>query len=207
MKRIISLISMVLAVVLMMTGCSSGGDTASASSVKIVVAAPYVLEEALPEFDAALRAALPELNTEESSMLIQSVSTGDTESDPMSAMAGMTKIMTMMMSKEIEIMICDADNARRHGESGEAYVPLSELFTEEEQAELGIAPLTVAVVDDEGNVTGEESAPCGISLAHCEGVKNIFKMSDLGLYVLATSEEIANLENIKTTIRCILAMQ
>ena len=45
-----------------------------------------------------------------------------------------------MMSGEIELMICDSDNARRLGDNGETYVPLNELFTEEEIVELGIVP-------------------------------------------------------------------
>ena len=206
MKRVISAISLMLAVILMLTGCSSGGDPSSAKSVGVAVVAPYVLEEGMTEFTAALKEGLPALNAEAAPMLIQSVNTGDTKADPMSAMAGMTKITTMMMSKEIEIMICDPENAQRHGEGGDGYVPLDTVFTAEEQAELGIIPLTVAKVDGDGQATGEQSAPCGISLENCEGIKDMFKMSDLGLYVVVTAKEPVNLDNIRTTIRFILGM-
>ena len=206
MKRVISLLSLVMVVVLMMTGCSSGSDTAANYSVKIAVTVPYVLEGATDEFKAMLEQGLPELNTEEKTMLVQSVNTGDTVSDPMSAMAGMTKVTTMFLSKEIEIMICDADNAQRHGEGGGAYMALDKLFTAEEQAELGIEALTVSKVDEDGNATGEQSEAIGISLANCEGVKNIFKMSDLGLYVIDIPETEANIENVRAAIRYILSM-
>ena len=206
MKRAISLICLMMAIVLMMTGCSSGSDPAASASVKIAVAAPYVLEGAADEFKATLEQGLPELNTEEKKSLVQAVNTGDTQSDPMGAMAGMTKITTMIMGKEIEIMICDADNAQRHGEGGSTYMLLDELFTAEEQTELGMEPLTVAKVDEDGNTTGERSEAVGISLAGCEGVKSIFKMSDLGLYVVGTPETEANIENIRAAIRFILSM-
>lgn len=206
MKRVVSLVSLMLAVVLMLTGCSSGEETAENHSIKIAVLAPYVLEGAMPEFETALKEGLPALNTEESKMLVQSVNTGDSESDPMGTMAGMTKVTTMFLGKEIEIMICDAANAQRHGEGGSAYMPIDQLFTAEEQTELGIEPLTVSKVDDDGNVTGEQSAAIGISLQNCEGIKNIFKMSDLGLYVVATPEAEANIENIRAAVRYILGM-
>lgn len=206
MKRVISLTALVLAVILMLTGCSSGDTSAANASVKIIVAVPYVLEGAGDEFKAQLEQGLPELNTEEKKLSVQWFNTGDTKADPMSAMAGMTKITTMLIGKEIEIMICDADNAQRHGEGGSTYMPLDTLFTAEEQAELGIVPLTVSKVDADGNATGEQSEPIGISLEGCEGVKNIFKMKDMGLYVIGTPETEANIENIRTAIRYILSM-
>ena len=207
MKRAISLISLLLAAVLLLTGCSSGGDPAANASVKIAVTVPFVVEGAADEFRTMLEKGLPELNTEEKQMLVQTVNTGDPKSDPMSAMAGMTKITTMFLGKEIEIMICDADNAQRHGEGGKAYMPVDKLFTAGEQAELGIEALTVSKVDGDGNPTGEQSDPIGISLADCEGMKNIFKMSDLGLYVIATPETEANIENVRTAVRYILSMK
>ena len=152
MKRMMTAVSLILALALLMTGCSSGGGETAKSSVKIAVTIPFAVEGAENELKAMLEKGLPELNTEAEKMLVQVLSTGDTKADPMSAMAGMTKITTMFLGKEIEIMICDADNAQRHGEGGSAYMPLDKLFTAEEQAELGITALTVAAVDTEGNV-------------------------------------------------------
>ena len=206
MKRAVSLISLLLAVILMMTGCSSGENPSANASVKIAVAIPYVVEGAADEFRALLEAGLPELNTDEKKLLVQAVNTGDTANDPMSAMAGMTKITTMFLGKEIEIMICDGDNAQRHGEGGKGYMPIDSLFTAGEQAELGIVPLTVSKVDEDGNATGEMSEAIGISLENCEGVKNIFKMSDLGLYVIAAPETEANIDNVRAAIRYILSL-
>ena len=206
MKKILSATALALVLALMMTGCSSGGDPAANASVKIAVTVPYVVEGAAEELRLALEKGLPELNTGEKKMLVQAVNTGDTQADPMSAMAGMTKITTMFMGKEIEIMICDADNAQRHGDGGKGFMPLDAIFTADEQAELGIEALTVMQVDADGNATGEKSEPVGISLENCEGMKNIFKMSDLGLYVVAMPESEANIENIRTAIRYILSM-
>lgn len=208
MKRLVSMICLILALGLVLTGCSSGNnDPAANASVKIAVTLPYVVEGAADEFSSQLKAGLPALNTAEKSILVQSVNTGDAKSDPMSTMAGMTKITTMFLGKEIEIMICDAENAQRHGEGGNAYMPLDKLFTEDELTELGVSGLTVNKVDGEGNLTGETSVPVGISLEACESVKNIFKMSDLGLYVIDMPESEANIENIRAAVRFILTMK
>jgi len=205
MKRLVSMMVLLLAAALVLTGCSGDGKTEY--SVKVTAAVPYVVEGAEAALRTALNDGLPELNTEEKKMLVQTVSTGDTKADPMSAMAGMSKVTIMFIGKEIEILICDPDNAQRHGEGGKGYMPLDELFTAEEQAELGIEQLTVLKTDDSGNATGEESAPCGISLGTCDGIKSIFKMNDLGLYVIDIPEAEANIENIRTTIRYILSMK
>ncbi len=199
MKRFISLILLALTALLTLTGCSGGGQ--EAYSVKIAVAVPYAVEGAAEQFADALNEGLPAMNADGRKMLIQTVSTGDTKNDPMSAMAGMSKVTTMFLGKEIEIMICDADNAQRHGEGGETYMPLEKLFTPEEQIGMGIEALTVLKTD------GAQSAPCGISLAGCEGITGLFKMSDLGLYVIDTPESEANLENIRTAVRYILSMK
>ena len=71
MKKMISVLALALAALLMMTGCSSGGDPAANASVKIAVTLPYVVEGAAEEFRLALEKGLPELNTEEKKILVQ----------------------------------------------------------------------------------------------------------------------------------------
>jgi hypothetical protein len=163
-----------------------------------------VREQAQTEFDADIRSDLSELETDGKKMLIQYVSTGDVSVDAMSAMSSMNRIMLMIGGGEIEIMICDPDNAFRHGENGALYLPLDKLFDEEEQRALGVRPLTIPLQDDLGSLTGKQSVPCGIDLSENERMRSIFKMSNLGLYVVDDGEN-ANLENIRTVIRYILA--
>ncbi len=200
-RKLSSLCALVLMIALIMTGCSS---EKSEYSVKIAVAAPRILESGQTAFDEELRSGLPELETAEKKMLIQYVNTGDVSVDAMTAMAGMNKIMMMFTAGEIEIMICDPDNAFRHGENGAAYLSLDKLFSEEEQQELGIQPLTIAMQDDLGNLTGKESAACGIDLSENELLRTAFKMSNLGLYVIDDGAN-ENLDSIRTVIKYILA--
>ena len=200
-RKIISLCAMVMMVVLALTGCSNSAPTHSA---KVVVIAPRILEEYQTAFDSALREGLPELNTEESKLLIQCISAGDTSVDAMTAAAGASKVMMLFTANEIEIMICDADSAFRYGENGKAYLALDKIFTADEQQQMGIKPLTIALTDAEGNLTGAQSAACGIDLSENELIKNTFKMSNLGLYVVDDGAN-KNLANIKTVIGYIMA--
>ena len=200
-RKLVSLCALMVMIVLALTGCS---NAKSEYSVKIAVMMPRVLENAQTGFDAQLRADLSELETAEKKMLIQYVSTGDVSVDAMSAMASMNRIMLMIGGNEIEIMICDPDNAFRHGENGALYLPLDKLYDKEQQLLLGITPLSIPLQDDLGNLTGEQSSPCGIDLSENELMRTTFKMSNLGLYVIDDGEN-ANLENIRTVIEYILA--
>ncbi len=200
-RKLVSLCALALMLVLALTGCSGAKNE---YSVRIAVLMPRVLENAQTEFDAKLRSDLPQLESGEKKMLIQYVSTGDVSTDAMSAMAGMNRVMMMFAGNEIEIMICDPDNAFRHGENGATYLRLDKLFTEEEQQQLGINPLTIPLQDDLGTLTGKQSAPCGIDLSENELMRNTFKMSNLGLYVVDNGAQ-ENMENIKAVIRYILA--
>lgn len=200
-RKLVSLCALLIMIVLALTGCS---NAKSEYSVKIALMMPRVLENAQTEFDAQLRVDLSELETAEKKMLIQYVSTGDVSVDAMSAMASMNRIMLMIGGNEIEIMICDPDNAFRHGENGALYLPLDKLYNKDQQQALGITPLSIPLQDDLGNLTGKQSAPCGIDLSENELMRNTFKMSNLGLYVIDDGEN-ANLENIRTVIEYILA--
>ena len=201
-KRVLSVLSLLLIAMLALTGCSSGGKNAASNvTLHVAVVAPTVLSDAEPVFETAVRGAFPDLNTDSAKMSIQFVSLGDPNVDPMFAMGGMARITGMLTAGEIELLICDPDNARRYGEGGSAYLPLDALFTVEEQAELGIVPASVELVGEEGNLTGEMSAPCGVDLSDCEFLRNTFKMNNLGAYVISNAP---NAENAKAVIRYLL---
>lgn len=199
--RRISLVALLLAVLVAATGCSAGSDTSSAS-LQVAVAATYVSEEATTALEADLKAAFPALNTEEASMVISGISTGDSEKDPETTMAGMARMMGMMASGEIELLICDSDNARRYGDGGEAYVPISDLFTDDELAALGLTAVSVPLLDEEGNPTGEMSGACGIDLSSCTALTQSIYKTDIAAYVLVNT---TNVENAKAVIKHLAA--
>ncbi len=204
-SRLIS-ITLVFALLLaVLTGCSNASNekTAQSTSLHIVLAMPLATEQDAAVLKESLIAAAPELDSEALPLDVAFIATGDTEKDPAGAMAGMTQVTTRMMTGEIELMICDSDNARRHGDNGETYVPLNELFTEEEIVELGIVPATVAIVGDAGTITDDRSAPCGVDLSGNANLVKMLGISDPGAYVIVDSP---NLENAKIAIKALLTL-
>ena len=205
-KKCASLLAILLAAVLLLTGCSGNKDQEieSSYSLQVLLAAPYVTDEHANALKDELSTAHPELFTDANPLSVQYVLMGDGKSDPSIMIAGITKIAAMFSAKEIELMICDADNARRYGENGENYVPLDTLFTQAEQQELGIKAACVPILDDDGNETGEMSEPCGVDLTENAAVSRLLGNQGYSAYVIQGQ---ANLENAKTAIRHLLTME
>ncbi|MBQ9951687.1 MAG: hypothetical protein IJO98_06070 [Clostridia bacterium] len=204
MKKRMIAVSLVLVLLLsLLTGCSSKEESAQKSSLHIVVAAPFATEEQASALKDALLAAAPELDSEELPLSVSHIATGDTEKDPYGAMAGMSQITVRLMSDEIELLLCDADNARRHGDNGETYIPLAELLTEEEISELSVVPATIPIIDEAGNLTEERSGACGVDLSENKVLVQMLNIADLGAYIVVDSP---NLENAKTALKALLSM-
>lgn len=204
MKKRIFTVSLILVLLLtLLTGCSSKEETAQKNSLHIVVAAPFATEEQANALKDAIVSAAPELDSEDLPLSVSHIATGDTEKDPYGAMAGMSQMTVRMMSDEIELLICDADNARRHGDNGETYIPLSELLTEEEISELSVVPATIPIIDEAGNLTEERSGACGVDLSENKALVQMLNIADLGAYVIIDSP---NLENAKIALKALLSM-
>lgn len=179
-KRIVTL--MLAAMLLLLAGCSGGGEESSSTALNVVVAATYV-DDSMVE---GLKTELATL-TDYPDITISTVAMGDSEADPMGTVAGMAKLSGMMAAGEVDVLITDADNARRYGDNGEAYIALSELFTEEELAALSAEATGVPVLDDEGQETGETSAACGFILS--ENASALTGLVDMRIFVFANCEK------------------
>lgn len=202
-NRMLTIAAVLVLCVLMLTGCSSSGDekTSASSSLYVTMINTYVPLEATQTLQNELNAALPQLFEGENGVVVNSVSSGDTEKDPMGVMAGMTQIAAMMSSGEMELVLMDSENARRHGDNGSLYIPLNELFTAEEQTQLGIVPVTVPLLNDAGELTGENSAPCGVDLSGCTKITQLMYTEDVAAYILIDSP---HTEQAKEVLRWLL---
>ena len=204
-NRIVPIAAVLVLCVLMLTGCSSSGEKEEASSsLYVTMINTHVPMEAAETLQATLEQELPELISAGNGLIVNSVSSGDTEKDPMGAMAGMTQIAAMMSSGEMELVLMDSTNARRHGDNGSIYVPLDELFTAEEQAALNMVPVTLPMMDDEGSLTGETTAPCGVDLSGCSKITQLMYTNDVAAYVLIDSP---HMEQAKDVIRWLLSAE
>ena len=199
--RRISLFAVLIVLMFTLCGCSSGTNQES-GSLQLAIASMYVPDGLADSLETGLKAEKPELYFEERGVVINAISTGDSEKDPEMAMAGMTKIMAMMTSGEIELFICDSENARRFAESGENYIPISDLYSEEEITALNLQTVSVPVFDEDGNETGEMSTPCGIDLSTCTLLTENMYRSDMAAYVFVNS---TNVDQAKAVIEYLAA--
>jgi ABC-type glycerol-3-phosphate transport system substrate-binding protein len=196
MKRILSSLLAALCMITL-AGCSSGGsdaktssngDTSSGSATKdlyVVVAASYLSDDQMQTAQTSMQEALGD----DATVHVTGISTGDAESDPMGTMASMTKISGMLASGEIDVLLCDPDNARRYGDNGETYIALSDLFTDKELSALNAKATGVETVGDDGEATGEYSKDCGLDFSENETVQSILGRNDLQAFVIASTDK------------------
>ena len=122
-------------------------------------------------------------------LIFASVSSGDPDSDPMGTMAGMSRIGAMFASGEIEVLLCDKENAQRYGSGDpELFVALDTLLTQEEIGALKGEPVSIELSDDEGAPTGEKSAPCGVNLSGNAALVNALGLQDVNVFVVSNAK-------------------
>lgn len=165
MKKLLSITFLILGIAIGLIGCSSKKKDSETVSLNVALAAKFISEEMVELFSSNLKTGLPEYNDGEKSISVLGITTGDSEADPFSVMAGTAKIGGMMASGQVELWICDAENAIRYADGGTNYVALNTLFTQEELDSFGGTLIRIPKTDDEGNKTGEFSEICGIDLS------------------------------------------
>ena len=140
---------------------ASCGSEENSAGVDVVVAASYVPEETTD----TLQQALDGVYTEESGFgcTVTGVTTGDTESDPMMAAACIMKVAGMVAADEIDVLVASLEEGERQAQNG-GLLPLSEVFTEEELAEISLEQFSFDITDSDGNPEEEYSQPCGFKL-------------------------------------------
>ena len=188
----------VLVIVAGLVGCSPGRQDSQAASLHVALVATFVSDESVEGVATHLRSGVPEYNDEEKSFRVIGISAGDSAADPMSVMAGSTRIAGLLASGEIELWISDAENAKRYADNGANYIALDELFTAEEIASFTGTPIAIPLTDREGNPTGESSDIVGIDLSENADVIEMTGIADPQMFVLVGT---TNLEAAKAAFR------
>lgn len=183
-KRILAL-AMAALLALTLTGCSSGGGSgkkeAASATLNVVVAAPYVDDGML----TGLKEELAKVD-EGSEIVVTGVTMSDSEKDPMGFMAGMARLSGSIAAKEVDILITDADNARRMGDNGEGYLPINDTFTAGEIEKFTSGLACVSIVGEDGEITDEVSAPCGVRLS--ENASALAGLKNMQMFILANTQ-------------------
>ena len=183
-KRILAL-AMAALLALTLTGCSSGGGSgkkeAASATLNVVVAAPYVDDGML----TGLKEELEKVD-EGSEIVVTGVTMSDSEKDPMGFMAGMARLSGSIAAKEVDILITDADNARRMGDNGEGYLPINDTFTAGEIEKFTSGLACVSIVGEDGEIRDEISAPCGVRLS--ENASALAGLKNMQMFILANTQ-------------------
>lgn len=198
MKKLLPIAFLLLGIAICLIGCSSKKKESNVVSLHVALATTYIGDEMIESFASYLKAGLPEYNDGEKSISVMGITTGDSEADPLSVMAGTTRIGAMMASGEIELWICDAKNAIRYAEGGTSYVALNTLFTEEELDSFNGTLIRIPIIDQEGNKTGEFSEICGLDLSQNTAVAELTGIIDSQMFIMAGS---ANMDAAKAAFR------
>jgi hypothetical protein len=194
MKKLIPMTLLFLVIAVAVIGCSSKKEKSEAISLHVALASAYISDEMAESFASHLKAGLPEYNDGEKSISVMGISTGSSEADPMSVMAGTTRVGAMMASGEVELWICDAENALRYADGGENYVALNTLFTDEELDSFVGTLIRIPITDDEGNKSGELSEICGLDLSKNTTVAELTGIAEPQMFIMAGS---ANMDAAK----------
>jgi len=173
-RRIAALGMAALTASALFAGC---GEEKS-EGLDVAVITRYALEEENP-LPSALAEELPDLPCN-----VVTIATGDAETDPTVAMAGMMRLTALISSKDVDIVVANTEEAERQARA-ESFTPLSELFTEEELT--GFEQISFSIVSDDGTVGNLSNVPCGVRL----NAPEIASMdeSGMGLYVICNTEE------------------
>ena len=93
------------------------------------------------------------------------IATGHFENDPSAAMGGLVKLTSLIAAKEVDVLVSSMTEAGRQAVA-DTFMPLSEVFTEEELA--AYESVSFEVVDDHGIEGHLHGVPCGIRLTDPE---------------------------------------
>ncbi len=190
LPKVISLLSLILISSLVLTACSSK----ESSSIEILIGNSYVIPENFDSTTQDLIANHPDWQDEEATVGFTSINFGDPETDPYAG-ANIAKVSAMVAAKEVDIMICDMDNAARLART-EMFTPVEEILSEEDMEKYQDRLLTFELVDEEGNLTGEYTPACGISITGQEAFDKIYGEQEYGVFLVSNADPVENAEKV-----------
>ena len=187
------------------------------SSLTLLFHTSVMDSDKVPDVQAALNEAFPELCTEDKEVTVMTLATA-TGGDPQIEYATVMKAMAMVSAKELDLIIADKETGLNDVAS-EYLKPLNEVFTEEEMARLReLADQQVQVDEDEDeeerepgiveaelvttDIETEEKIVSGpypylINISNNETIREIFYGQDIYVGIVTNA---ANVEAAKDMI-------
>lgn len=179
MKKLYRILCLMVAMALLasaLTGCAERSDP-----FQVMVAAPYVGKDQVREYGEKLAG--------EREILFSDFSFGTEENDPTTYSAGAMIMTTIMVAGELDVLVCDLENAPRYARS-ELFMDLTEVFTQEELEPYADRLLTFPLVDEEGSPLQERTPVCGIDLTGNEPVAILTAGEPCGIFIIANTGDL-----------------
>lgn len=173
MKKIIALL-LSAALLLALSGCGK-----QETPFQVLFAAPFVNEDLTAAYGESLTADVK----------YSPFSMGSEAIDPMTYGAGAMALSAMFAAGEVDVLICDLDEAARYARSGYFFDP-AEVFTGEELEPYQEKLLSFEMVDEYGVPTGEKTPVCGIDLSDKEDLLLAMGTEHFGIFILVNTEDL-----------------
>lgn len=179
----LALVLVLLLCPLLLAGCGSE----DAPSIQVVVGGPYVGEEQLEAASQQFLAENPGWQREDLPVEVSAFSFGSQEMDPTMFGASAMKLSAMAAAGEVDIMICDRENAARYARS-ETFVPIEQIVPKEKLDGYRERLMTFELLDEEGNPTGEYTPAYGISLNGSPLLDAFYGEQEYGIFLIGSAE-------------------
>lgn len=189
-SKMIALLCSFLTCSIFLASCSSENPT----SLQVLVGGPYIDSQAYESCTESLLTGHPQWQAQETPVSFLSISFGDPESDPYAG-ANIAKVSAMVAAQEIDLMICDTDNAARFARS-DMFAPVQSILSEEQLTAYQDRLLTFEKVDDEGNLTGEFTEACGIALSGNAQLDALYGDQEYGIFLVGNADPMESAKQI-----------
>ncbi len=123
---------------------------------------------------------------------VENVLMGDSSSDPTTAMGGVLKLSTMIIDKEIDILITSHDQLESNTDQ-DGFISLDELYTQEELDSMGVETLSFE------NSSGE-SGVYAVDLSESEELKAALNEENVGAGIIVNTPDTELSKDIFTTL-------
>lgn len=187
----LALVLLLLLCPLLLTGCGSE----EASAIQVVVGNTYVDEDHLATVFQQILAEDPSWQREDLPVELSAFSFGAQEIDAGMFGANVMKVSAMIASGEMDILICDAENAARYARS-ETFVPVDQIIPEDELDGYQERLLSFELLDEDGTPTGSYTPACGISLNGDPRLDAFYPEQEYGIFLVGNAEPMETAEQL-----------
>lgn len=153
-KKILCLLLACTLFATLFAACGSSEDP-----FQVLFAAPFVSNDEVQAFGKSLT---PQ---KDAPVKYTSLSMSSNEINTMSHAASITKLSSMILAGEVDVLVCDLATAAGFVES-DAYYNLTELLTQSELIAYADRLIAFDRLDDNGVPTGKRTPVCGISITN-----------------------------------------